>query len=93
MAYQGAWLTSPPAGVSAGPLEATTIAWDDDPRDPPVLRRATEVESEQKLELRLVSAVRGLEECDETPSSTAHVVHAAICQSADIVVIGRGVAR
>jgi nucleotide-binding universal stress UspA family protein len=43
-------------------------ALDDDPRDLPVLEWAAEFASEQKLELRLVHAVLGLEESDNDPS-------------------------
>jgi nucleotide-binding universal stress UspA family protein len=43
-------------------------ALDDDPRDLPVLQWAAEFASEQKLELRLVHAVRGPEECEDNPS-------------------------
>lgn len=39
-------------------------ALEDDPRDLPVLKWATEFASEQKLQLRLVHAVRGPEECE-----------------------------
>jgi nucleotide-binding universal stress UspA family protein len=43
-------------------------AVDDDPRDLAVLEWAAEFASEQKLELRLVHAVLGLEESDSDPS-------------------------
>lgn len=98
-------------------------ALDDQPRDLAVLQWATEFACEQKLEMRLVHAVHGPEDCEDNPSfreflfntaqeridklqaqagttfevclqlgDTGAVVHrAAIGQSADIVVIGRGV--
>jgi hypothetical protein len=53
----------PPAGSEYNALWVTIHA---------IRRRlqwATEVESEQKLGLRLVLAVRGSEDCDENPSS------------------------
>jgi len=43
-------------------------ALDDDPRDLPALLWAAEFASEQKLELRLVHAVRGPEDCEDNPS-------------------------
>jgi nucleotide-binding universal stress UspA family protein len=43
-------------------------ALDDNPRDLPALQWAAEFASEQKLELRLVHAVRGPEECEDDPS-------------------------
>jgi hypothetical protein len=43
-------------------------ALEDDPRDLPVLQWAAEFASEQKLELRLVHAVLGLEESGNDPS-------------------------
>jgi len=43
-------------------------ALEDDARDLPVLQWAAEFASEQKLELRLVHAVRGPEECEDNPS-------------------------
>ena len=42
-------------------------AFEDDPRDLPVLRWAAEFVAEQKLEVRLVHAVRGPEECEDNP--------------------------
>jgi nucleotide-binding universal stress UspA family protein len=43
-------------------------ALDDDPRELPVLEWAAEFASEQEIELRLVHAVRGPEECENNPS-------------------------
>jgi nucleotide-binding universal stress UspA family protein len=43
-------------------------AVNDDPRDLPALKWAAEFASEQKLELRLVHAVLGAEDCEEDPS-------------------------
>lgn len=41
---------------------------EDDPRDLPLLQWAAEFAREQKLELRLVHAVRGPEDCEDNPS-------------------------
>ncbi len=43
-------------------------ALDDDPRDLPVLQWAGQFACEQNLQLRLVHAVRGPDECDDNPS-------------------------
>jgi nucleotide-binding universal stress UspA family protein len=51
-----------------GDWKRIVCALDDDPRDLPVLEWAAEFASEQKLELRLVHAVRGPEECEDNPS-------------------------
>jgi nucleotide-binding universal stress UspA family protein len=50
-----------------GEWKRMVCALDDDPRDLPVLKWATEFASEQQLELRLVHAVRGPEECENNP--------------------------
>ena len=47
--------------------ERILCALEDEARDLPVLQWAAEFASEQKLELRLVHAVRGPEECEENP--------------------------
>jgi len=43
-------------------------ALDDDPRDLPALRWVAAFASEQKMQLRLVHAVRGPEDCEDNPS-------------------------
>jgi nucleotide-binding universal stress UspA family protein len=52
-------------------------ALDDDPRDLPVLQWAAGFASEQKLELRLVHAVQGPEECEDNPSFREFLFDAA----------------
>lgn len=52
-------------------------ALDDDPRDLPALEWAAEFASEQKLELRLVHAVQGLEESDDDPSFRQFIFNVA----------------
>jgi nucleotide-binding universal stress UspA family protein len=52
-------------------------ALEDDPRDLPVLQWAAEFASEQKLELRLVHAVLGLEESDNDPSFREFIFNVA----------------
>jgi len=51
-----------------GEWKRMVCALEDDARDLPVLQWAAEFASEQKLELRLVHAVRGPEECEDNPS-------------------------
>jgi len=56
------------AAHPAGEWKRMICALDDDSRDLPVLRWAAEFAQEQKLDLRLVHAVRGPEECEGNPS-------------------------
>ena len=60
-----------------GEWKRVLCALDDHPRDLPVLKWATEFASEQKLELRLVHAVRGPEDCEDNPSFRAFLFNAA----------------
>ncbi len=57
--------------IAAHPPDRWTrmlCALDDHPRDLPVLQWAAEFASEQKLQLTLVHAVRGPEDCEDNPS-------------------------
>jgi len=56
------------AGHPPSQWKRIVCALDDDPRDLPVLEWAAEFAAEQRLELRLVHAVRGPEECEDNPS-------------------------
>jgi Universal stress protein family len=56
------------AAHSPGQWKRALCALEDDPRDLPVLRWAAEFAAEQNLELRLVHAVRGPEDCEENLS-------------------------
>jgi nucleotide-binding universal stress UspA family protein len=51
-----------------GEWKRVLCAVDDHPRDLPVIEWAAEFASEQKLDLRLVHAVRGPEDCEDNPS-------------------------
>jgi len=51
-----------------GDWKRVLCALDDDPRDLPVLQWAARFACEQKLELRLVHAVRGPEDCEDNPN-------------------------
>ena len=51
-----------------GQWKRVLCAIEDDPRDLPVLTWAAEFAAEQNLELRLVHAVRGPEDCEANPS-------------------------
>ncbi|HEX5228310.1 MAG TPA: universal stress protein [Bryobacteraceae bacterium] len=56
------------AAHPAGDWKRVVCAMEDHPRELSVLRWAAEFSSEQKLELRLVHAVRGPEDCESNPS-------------------------
>jgi len=65
------------AAHPAGNWKRVICALDDHPRELPVLQWAAEFASEQKLELRLVHAVRGPEDCEDNPSFQAFLFDTA----------------
>ncbi|MGP0071910.1 MAG: universal stress protein [Bryobacteraceae bacterium] len=60
-----------------GEWKRIVCALEDDPRDLAMLQWAAEFASEQKLELRLVHAVRGPEDCEDNPSFQAFLFDTA----------------
>jgi len=65
------------AAHPAGEWKRALCAVEDHSRDLPVLRWAAELASEQKLELRLVHAVRGPEDCEDNPNFRAFLFDTA----------------
>jgi nucleotide-binding universal stress UspA family protein len=60
-----------------GEWKRVLCAVDDHPRDLPVIEWAAEFASEQKLDLRLVHAVRGPEDCEDNPSFQEFLLNTA----------------
>ncbi len=65
------------AAHPAGDWKRIVCALDDHPHDLPMLHWAAQFASEQKLELRLVHAVRGPEDCEDNPSFQAFLFDTA----------------